>query len=292
MNIQWYPGHMTKAKRKILEDLKLVDIVIELLDARIPLSSRNPEVDNIVGGKKRIIVLNKSDMADEKINQRWVSYFTKKDTSAASRVILVNSINGKGLKDVIAAAKFLMKERLDHLKSKGVLLKTIRAMIIGIPNVGKSTLINKLAGKAIAETGDRPGVTKSRQWIKVSPELELLDTPGILWPRFEDERVGLNLAFTGAIKDDILDTHELALKLLEVLVQKFPQNLQQRFKLESADMDLSTDNLFSKIAKKRGCIISGGEIDVSRTATLILDDFRGCKLGNISLESPDDFTVI
>lgn len=282
MNIQWYPGHMTKAKRKIMEDLKLVDVVIELLDARIPISSRNPDVNEIVGAKKRIIVLNKSDMADEKVNREWIAYFSSQDT----KVILVNSINGKGLKEVIAAAKLLMKEKIDRLKSKGLLVKTIRALIIGIPNVGKSTFINKLAGKGIAETGDRPGVTKSKQWIKVSPELELLDTPGILWPKFEDEQVGLRLAFTGAIKDEILDVNELASKLLEVLVQKFPQNLKARYKLEDTDISLTLHELMNLIGKKRGCMMAGGEVDLLRTSNLILDDFRGGKLGNISLESP------
>lgn len=282
MNIQWYPGHMTKAKRKIMEDLKLVDVVIELLDARIPISSRNPDVNEIVGAKKRIIVLNKSDMADEKVNREWIAYFSSQDT----KVILVNSINGKGLKEVIAAAKLLMKEKIDRLKSKGLLVKTIRALIIGIPNVGKSTFINKLAGKGIAETGDRPGVTKSKQWIKVSPELELLDTPGILWPKFEDEQVGLRLAFTGAIKDEILDVNELASKLLEVLVQKFPQNLKARYKLEDTDISLTLHELMNLIGKKRGCMMAGGEVDLLRASNLILDDFRGGKLGNISLESP------
>ena len=219
MNIQWYPGHMVKAKRKIMEELKLVDIVIELLDARIPMSSRNPEIENIVGNKKRIIVLNKSDLADPAINMEWIDYFNREDKKA----IPVDSVSGKGLKDILSASGQLMKEKLNRLKSKGLLLKTVRALIIGIPNVGKSTLINKLAGRNAAQTGDKRGITKAKQWIKVGPELELLDTPGILWPKFEDERAGMNLAFTGAIKDEILDINRLSQELLAILADKYPE---------------------------------------------------------------------
>lgn len=286
MNIQWYPGHMVKAKRKIAEDLKLVDIVIELLDARIPLSSRNPEVDDIVGAKKRIIVLNKSDLADPAANKKWMAYFNRGNT----KVILANSVAGVGLKDVLAASNQLMKEKLDKLKSKGLLVKTTRALIIGIPNVGKSTFINKLAGKSVAQTGDRPGVTKSKQWIKVSRELELLDTPGILWPKFEDERVGMCLAFTGAIKDEILDVNELAQKLLEVLMTRFPDKLKQRYKLEEIPADMTPEGLLETIGRKRGCIIAGGTVDTQRAAVMLLDEFRGGKIGNITLELPEDFT--
>ncbi|HYF83116.1 MAG TPA: ribosome biogenesis GTPase YlqF [Clostridia bacterium] len=285
MNIQWYPGHMVKAKRKIAEDLKLVDVVIELLDARIPMSSRNPEVDQIVGSKKRIIVLNKSDLADPVVNRKWINYFNQENT----KVILANSVSGTGLKDVLAASKELMKEKLDRLKSKGLLVKTVRALIIGIPNVGKSTFINKLAGKSVAQTGDRPGVTKSKQWIKVSPELELLDTPGILWPKFEDERVGMSLAYTGAIKDEILDINELAEKLLEVLISKFPNMLKARYKLDEITADITPQTLLEKIGRKRGCIIAGGEVDMLRASVMLLDEFRGGKIGNITLETPEDF---
>lgn len=285
MNIQWYPGHMAKAKRKIAEDLKLVDIVIELLDARIPMSSRNPEVDDIVGNKKRIIVLNKSDLADTAANKKWIEYFNRENT----KVILANSISGSGLKDVLAASRLLMKEKLDKLKSKGLLVKTVRALIIGIPNVGKSTFINKLAGKSVAQTGDKPGVTKSKQWIKVSPELELLDTPGILWPKFEDERVGLSLAFTGAIKDEILDVNELAQKLLELLAARFPNRLKERYKLEEIPEGITPEELLQTIGRKRGCLVSGGVVDMQRAAMLVLDEFRGGKIGNITLELPEDF---
>jgi len=285
VNIQWYPGHMVKAKRKIAEDMKLVDVVIELLDARIPMSSRNPEVDEIVGDKKRIIVLNKSDLADPAVNQKWVSYFKSENT----KIILANSVSGTGLKEVLAASKLLMKEKLDRLRSKGLLVKTTRALIIGIPNVGKSTFINKLVGKSVAQTGDRPGVTKAKQWIKVGPELELLDTPGILWPKFEDERVGMCLAFTGAIKDEILDVNELAESLLNVLAVKFPEKLKSRYKLEEIPEDITPIKLLETIGRKRGCIIAGGEVDIQRTSVMLLDEFRGGKIGAISLESPEEF---
>ncbi|MGE5629731.1 MAG: ribosome biogenesis GTPase YlqF [Caulobacteraceae bacterium] len=285
MNIQWYPGHMVKAKRKIIEDLKLVDVVIELLDARIPMSSRNPEVDDIVGSKNRIIVLNKSDLADPAVNKKWVNYFNSEKT----KVILANSVTGTGLKDVLSASKQLMKEKLDRLRSKGLLVKTTRALIIGIPNVGKSTFINKLAGKSVAQTGDRPGVTKTKQWIKVSPELELLDTPGILWPKFEDEKVGLHLAFTGAIKDEILDVNELSQKLLELLKDKFPEKLKARYKLEAIEEGVDGAALLNIIGRKRGCIVSGGEIDVQRVSVMLLDEFRGGRMGAISLETPEEF---
>ncbi|MDF2532112.1 MAG: ribosome biosis GTP-binding protein YlqF [Clostridia bacterium] len=284
MNIQWYPGHMTRAKRKIAEDLKLVDVVIELVDARIPMSSRNPDVDQIVGGKPRIIVLNKSDLSDENANRLWIRYYTSNNT----KVILANSIKGTGLKEATTAAKLLMKEKIDRLKSKGLLVKTIRALIIGIPNVGKSTLINKMAGRAVAQTGDRPGVTKAKQWIKINPELELLDTPGILWPKFKDEQVALNLAFTGAIKDDILDVYELGIKLLERFQKDFFNNLKEKYKLDDSHKEMSVYDLFNEIGKKRGCMIAGGEIDIRRVAVLLLDDFRGGRIGKITLELPPE----
>jgi ribosome biogenesis GTPase A len=275
---------MTRAKRKIAEDLKLVDVVIELVDARIPMSSRNPDVDQIVGGKPRIIVLNKSDLSDENANRLWIRYYTSNNT----KVILANSIKGTGLKEATTAAKLLMKEKIDRLKSKGLLVKTIRALIIGIPNVGKSTLINKMAGRAVAQTGDRPGVTKAKQWIKINPELELLDTPGILWPKFKDEQVALNLAFTGAIKDDILDVYELGIKLLERFQKDFFNNLKEKYKLDDSHKEMSVYDLFNEIGKKRGCMIAGGEIDIRRVAVLLLDDFRGGRIGKITLELPPE----
>ena len=283
MNIQWYPGHMVKARRKIAEELKLVDVVIELLDARIPISSRNPEVDSIVGNKKRIIVLNKSDISDPEINKMWKRYFAQKEIT----VILANSNKGTGLKDILAESKKLMKEELDKLKRKGLLHKTIRALVIGIPNVGKSTFINKLANRSIAQTGDRPGVTKSKQWIRVNDDFELLDTPGILWPKFDDDTVGLHLAFTGAIKDEILDIEELSRKFILKALEDFPDKLNRRYSIEF-DEDDSVDLIMNKIGRKRGCILPGDEVDMIRVASLVLDDFRSGKIGLITLEKPED----
>lgn len=283
MNIQWYPGHMVKARRKIAEELKLVDVVIELLDARIPISSRNPEVDSIVGNKKRIIVLNKSDISDPEINKTWKRYFAQKEIT----VILANSNKGTGLKDILAESKKLMKEELDKLKKKGLLHKTIRALVIGIPNVGKSTFINKLANRSVAQTGDRPGVTKSKQWIRVNDDFELLDTPGILWPKFDDDTVGLHLAFTGAIKDEILDIEELSRKFILKALEEFPDKLDKRYSIKY-DEDVSVDQIMNNIGRKRGCILPGDEVDMLRVASLVLDDFRSGKIGLITLEKPED----
>ncbi|NLM44187.1 MAG: ribosome biogenesis GTPase YlqF [Clostridiales bacterium] len=282
MDIQWYPGHMVKAKRKIREELKLVDIVIELLDARIPISSRNPDVDVIVGDKKRIVALNKSDMADPSTNLKWKKYFEKKGIPA----ILVNSIKGTGIKEIFAVSKELMKDEIEKLQKKGLLNKTIRALVMGVPNVGKSTLINKMAKRSIAQTGDRPGITKSKQWIKVSKNFELLDTPGILWPKFEDEKVGLHLAFTGAIKDEILDIEELSRKFMLKAIKEFPDKINKRYNVELDSNDV--DSIINIIGRKRGCILPGDEIDMKRTASLILDDFRSGRIGLISLEKPED----
>jgi len=274
---------MAKAKRKILEELKLVDIAIELLDARIPISSRNPDVDEIVGNKKRIVVLNKSDIADPQLNNEWKEYFEKKGITP----IMANAAKGTGLRDILKESKRLMKEDLDRLRSKGLKHKTIRALVIGIPNVGKSTLINKLANRSIAQTGDRPGVTKSKQWIKVNEDFELLDTPGILWPKFDDETVGLNLAFTGAIKDEILDIEDLARKFILKAITDFPDKLYKRYNVE-LESDSDVECIMNKIGRKRGCILSGDEVDINRTASLILDDFRSGRIGQITLEKPED----
>lgn len=285
MKIQWYPGHMTKARRKIEEDIKLVDVLVELLDARIPFSSRNPDIDRIAKDKKRIVVLNKVDLADVTKTKKWVVFFEEQGIE----VVLTDSSKGKGLKDVEKAALKLMEEKLANLKAKGLLTKTVRIIILGIPNVGKSTFINKIAGKAITETGDRPGVTKSRQWVKVSNQLELLDTPGILWPKFEDEKVGYHLAFTGAIKDDIIDKISLAGELLLLLAKKYPDRVMDRYKLSEAELELSMDQILSAVGKRRGFLMSGGRIDLDRTATIILDEYRGGKMGKITLEEPEDF---
>lgn len=271
---------MTKAKREMIESMKLVDAVIEMLDARIPQSSRNPDIDSICQNKPRIVVLNKSDLADPAANSMWVRYFR----SIGLKTIEVDSISGKGLKSIPKDLNEMFKERNERLKAKGIILKPIRIMIAGIPNVGKSSLINRMAGKSIAKTGDKPGVTKGRQWIKLSGGIELLDTPGILWPKFDDEVAGLHLAFTGAIKDEIIDTAELSIKLIESFKEAAPSSLTGRYKVK--DISAPSDDIFHEIAVHRGCILKGGEIDRDRISKILLDEFRGGKLGRISLEKP------
>ena len=286
MNIQWFPGHMAKTRRILTENLKLIDVVIELLDARIPLSSKNPEIDALIKNKPRIIALNKSDLADEAISREWSKWYN----SQGYANIFIDAIKGKGINELKSRLRDIMKEKLDREKQKGRLFRPIRTMVVGVPNVGKSSFINKIAGKASAVTGDRPGVTRGKQWIRLNAEIDLLDTPGILWPKFEDEKVGLNLAFTGAIKDEIMDTVELASILMETLSNKYPKNICERFKL--SDIDGKTgDILLAEAGKKRGCIISGGEIDYARISSIILDEFRGGKIGRISLERPSDITA-
>lgn len=286
MNIQWYPGHMTKTKRMITENIKLVDVVIEILDARIPFSSKNPDIDKFAENKKRIIILNKIDLADDNITKRWEEYFNNK----GFKTILVNSVNGKGLKDITEASKELMKEKLERLKKRGRIFVPIRAMIVGIPNVGKSTLINKFVGKAMAKTGDKPGVTRGKQWIRVKKDFELLDTPGILWPKFDDQNIGLKLAFTGAVKDDILDSYTLAVKLIECLVQIAPESIKQRYKIDFDETD-SSDKILNKIGEIRGFKIKGGEIDLKRTSDILIDEYRGSKLGKITLETVESLNL-
>ena len=283
MLIQWYPGHMAKAKRLILENISLVDVVIELLDARIPLSSRNPDIDALAGNKHRIVALNKSDLADPKATEIWKNYFAEKGLS----VILVNSIKGPGVKEIVAKSRELMREKIENNKRRGRIFTPIRVMIVGIPNVGKSTFINKLAGGSPAKTGDRPGVTKGKQWIKVLKDFDLLDTPGILWPKFDDEKIGLNLAFTGAIKDDIMDTYSLSVELIKTLTALYPERLIERYKIElNADDD--AEEVFRRIGKARGFMKKGSEIDLNRTSEILLDEFRGAKLGCITLEMPPE----
>jgi len=283
MNIQWFPGHMAKTKKILTENLKLVDIVLELLDARIPASSKNPEIDNIVKNKPRLILLNKSDLADENVSKEWRKWYNEQGHSC----IFVDSIKGKGINEIKAKMREMMKEKLDRERQKGRIFRPIKTMVVGIPNVGKSSFINKIAGKASAVTGDRPGVTKGKQWIRINEEIILLDTPGILWPKFEDEKVGLNLAYTGAIKDEILDTEELAVSLMAKLASTYPKYLSERFKIE-VNEEKSGLQLLEEAARKRGCIISKGEIDYSRISAIVLDEFRGGKIGRISLERPDD----
>ena len=280
MAINWFPGHMVKTKREIKENLKLVDAVIEIRDARIPNSSKNPDIDQLCKGKPRIILLNKCDLANEKITKEW-----KKSLENSETVVLeVNALKNDGLKNIKPALLKLLKEKHDRLKAKGLVKITTRVMVVGIPNVGKSTFINKMARNNIAKTGDRPGVTKSKQWIKTSIGIELLDTPGVLWPKFEDEQVGLNLAFTGAIKDEIMDIEELAFNLVKKLEVDFKDQLMTRYKLEHLSEE-TIENL-DNIARKRGCLISGGNIDYNRIAVILLDEFRGGKIGRISLERP------
>ncbi|MBG0916712.1 ribosome biogenesis GTPase YlqF [Exiguobacterium profundum] len=282
MAIQWFPGHMAKARRQVTEKLKLIDVVIELVDARVPQSSRNPMVDEITAGKPRLIVLNKADMADPVVTEAWLRALKREEVE----VVAVDAKHSKGLKQLITGAQKLMKEKHDRMREKGRNPGPIRALIIGIPNVGKSTLINRLAGRNIAITGDRPGVTKRQQWIKMKGgEMELLDTPGILWPKFEDQIVGYRLAATGAIKDEILNLDDIALYTVRELHARYPEQLKERFKLETLPED--SVELLELIGKKRG-LISGGYVDFEKASELLLNELRHEKIGRISLETPAD----
>ncbi|MBW9144103.1 ribosome biogenesis GTPase YlqF [Clostridium sp. CM027] len=281
MTINWFPGHMAKTRRQIGESLKLVDAVIEIRDARIVKSSANPQIDEICKDKPRVILLNKSDLAEDKVTKDWI----KKLTTDTIKPLAVNCITGQGLKSIKITLDELLKEKHDRQRKKGLVNIVTRVMVVGIPNVGKSSFINKLGKNNIAKTGDRPGVTKSKQWIKTSLGIELMDTPGVLWPRFEDETVGLNLAFTGAVKDEVIDIEELALRLVERLQVNNGERLMERYKLDEI-MENPLDNL-DNIAKKRGSVISRGNIDYNRVAVMLLDEFRGGKLGPISLERLD-----
>ena len=280
MNIQWFPGHMAKTRRLIAENIKMVDLVVELLDARVPLSSQNPEIEGICGDKPRLLVLNKSDLADATENERWLAYFKKKGIAA----VLFDSVHSKSTKQITDTARKLLEDKLRRQQERGMVNRALKLMIVGIPNVGKSSFINRLAGRTAAISGDRPGVTKGKQWIKLSGGFELLDTPGVLWPKFEDETVGLHLAFTGAIKDEIMDTETLGAKLLEELCMQAPEALQARYKLETTQFENGFLAL-EAVAKKRGFIISGGELDLLRGAQIVLDEFRSAKIGQITLET-------
>ena len=284
MTIQWFPGHMAKARRQVTEKLKLIDIVFELVDARIPMSSRNPMIDEIVSSKPRIVLLNKADKADASITKQWIDYFKEREIPA----LAIDAQTGTGLKQITALSKVLLKEKFDKMASKGIKPRAIRALIIGIPNVGKSTLINRLAKKNITKTGDRPGVTTAQQWVKVGDELELLDTPGILWPKFEDQLVGFKLATTGAIKDAILNLQEVTVFALNFLREHYPNRLQERFNLNELPDEVV--QLFDEIGKKRGCIMPGGYIDYDKTSELVLREIRSDKLGRLSFETPKQFT--
>lgn len=281
MNINWYPGHMKKTRESIQKNLKMIDIVFELLDARIPYSSQNPVIESLVGGKPRIILLNKSDLADANANLQWQDHYKNLGISS----ILLNSLSGKGVDDLVTEARRVMDEKRVNNARKGIINQPIRAMILGIPNVGKSTLINSLAGRRSAKTGNRPGITKTNQWIKTKGGIELLDTPGILWPKFEDEQVGINLAFTGAIKDEILDTETLALKLVEKLMIVKSQALIDRYNIEMSK-DCEPLEAMEAIAAKRGCLLKGGTFDYEKVSRIILDEFRRGMMGKITLEYP------
>ncbi len=284
MDIQWYPGHMTKTRRMMEENQKLIDIVVELLDARIPISSRNPAIDEIFPTKPRLVVLNKSDIADAKITMEWENYFKSKGLAVKA----ISSTMNKSLNDIFLSCKEILKEKIEHDKKRGLVNRPVKMMVVGIPNVGKSSFINKLSGKKSAQTGDRPGVTKGKQWIRLANSFELLDTPGILWPKFEDVSVGEKLAFTGAIKDEIMDLEDIASRLLLVLKDRYPNSLAERYKMSDFE-EMTGYELLTLLGRKRGFVISGGEIDTERAAKILLDEFRGAKLGRISLESPADF---
>ena len=285
MDIQWFPGHMTKTKRTMSENLSLVDVVIELIDARIPFSSKNPDIDELAKNKFRIIILNKADLANEKSTEIWKKYYEDK----GFKVIVANSLSGSGINAVTAKAKELMADKIKKQQERGRLFVPIRAMIVGIPNVGKSTFINRYVGKNTAKTGDKPGVTRGKQWIRIKKDLELLDTPGILWPKFDDKEVGLKLAFIGSINDDILDNEILCKNLIGFFMERAPELITKRYGIEINEGD-TPDNIFDKIGVKRGFVSKGGQIDGSRTSKIVIDEFRGGKIGKITLELPEDIS--
>lgn len=290
-NINWYPGHMAKTKRQIMQDVKLVDVIIEILDARIPKSSQNPDIAEITKNKKKIIILNKCDLADDLKNKQWIQEFNKKNIPA----ILTDSNTGKGIEESIKQIEKIMEEDLKNQAEKGRVGKKIKAMVLGIPNVGKSSFINRIAKKTSAIVGNKPGVTKQKQWIRVNDKIELLDTPGVLWPKFQDEETALKLAFTGTIKEDILERTEIAYYLLKFLIENYPKQLCSRYKIDEEYIKRTLSNVnnpeneniyevFLEIGRKRGCIISGGNIDEEKTARILLDEFKNGKIGKITLE--------
>ena len=278
--IQWYPGHMTKTRRLIEENIKLVDIVIELLDARAPYSTKNPDIDKLAHNKMRIIILNKADLADEKVTKAWMEWYNNHQV----RVVPIIATNGKGIKEVIQIAENLLKEKIERDKARGRIYRPIRAMIVGIPNVGKSTFINSLVGKGTAKTGNKPGVTRGKQWVKIRKGFELLDMPGILWPKFEDQNVAKHLAYIGSINDNILDSRDIAISLLEQGLKEFKVALETRYKISLPNEGYEA---FQMIGKKRGLLSAGGQLDELRTAQIIMDEFRSGKWGKISIEYPD-----
>lgn len=279
--IQWFPGHMAKAERKIKEQLGIVDAVAEIIDARIPISSRNPDLSRIIANKPRIVILNKCDMADSKATADWINYFNSQGIAA----VALDCRSGKGINKFSETVKKVLAGKLEYYRSKGLVGKPLRVMVVGIPNVGKSTFINRIAGGNRAKAENRPGVTRGNQWFTIDKELELLDTPGVLWPKFEDATVGEHLAFTGAVKDNVIDTLLLAVKLCEYLRDNYKDLIEQRYKITVTDKDAY--DIFCEIGKKRGFLIRGGETDEDRTANMLLEEFRNCKLGNITIEKVD-----
>lgn len=280
MNYQWYPGHMTKARRQMQEDLKLIDLMIELVDARVPAASRNPDIDELGKNKARLILLNKSDLADERGNDAWMEYFKGKGYS----VVKVNSRSGAGMKAINSAVQEACKEKIERDRKRGILNRPVRAMVVGIPNVGKSTFINAYAGRACAKTGNKPGVTKGKQWIRLSKQLELLDTPGILWPKFEDQQVGMRLAFIGSMNDEILIPDELACDLIGAIKELYPKALQERY---AADPVGKPIEILEAVAESRKCYSKGEQLDLVKASGLLIDDFRSGKLGRMTLERID-----
>lgn len=285
VDIQWFPGHMAKTRRLMKENLPLVDVVVEITDARIPASSRNPEMKNLVGGKPRVVVLNKCDMADEALTAEWIEYYRTKGV----RAVAMDCRSGKGLNKLVPTVKEVMKKELEKRAAKGMEGKPIRMMIVGIPNVGKSSFINRVAGGKRAKVEDRPGVTRGKQWVTLEKGIDLLDMPGVLWPKFDDKTVGEHLAFTGAIKDDILDTELLAMRLADLLNREYHSLLCERYRLTDEETaDIEPYDLLSLIGAKRGMKISGGEVDTERAAAMLLDEFRGGKIGRMTLEMPNE----
>lgn len=290
MNYQWYPGHMTKAKRMMQENIKLIDLVIELVDARVPLSSRNPDIDELAKNKSRVILLNKSDLADPHYNKQWTEYFKEK----GFHVLEINSKSGAGMKSIQGIVQEACKEKIERDRKRGIINRPVRAMVVGIPNVGKSTFINSFAGKACTKTGNKPGVTKGKQWIRLNKGLELLDTPGILWPKFEDQEIGMRLAFIGSINDEILHMDELAMDLTRFLQKNYPGLLTERYKLdeevyenEMAESQEDALGMLRRVGISRHCYQKGEELDLLRAAAILIDDFRSGKLGRITLEFPE-----
>ncbi len=283
MEVQWYPGHMAKTRRMIVEQVKQVDIVVEILDARIPISSRNPDIDAMVGAKPRLIVLNRADQADEQMNRLWADWFRRQGYG----VLLTDCKSGAGVAQFVPTIRERLKEQIARWTEKGQVGRPVRAMVVGVPNVGKSTFINKVAGRKSAKAQNKPGVTRGRQWITVSGGLELLDTPGILWPKFEDQSVGLNLAYTGAVKDAIMDLETLASHLMGLLARRYPQAIADRYKI-TVDPAAQDWELLEAAGRKRGFLISGGEVDLERMARVLLEEYRSGKLGRFTLETPDD----